>query len=117
MARASRRAPPEARRTAARPTPPSGTSAVTSPIEVAEREEEQEEAPESVSNQAVAYRATEHEPPPAYILGVVALAAFAGASIRRRPRRGRRDVWVAPATLGTMRTQRRAERRARVTRW
>ena len=93
--------------TPARPTPPSGTSAVTSPIEVAEHEEEEEEATESVSNQALAYRAPEHEPSPVYILGIVLLAAFAGASIRRRPRRGRRELHVAPATLSTMRAQRR----------
>jgi hypothetical protein len=92
--------------TPARPTPPSGTSAVTSPIEVAEHEEEEESATESVSNQAVAYRAHEQEPTPAYILGVVVLAAFAGASIRRRPRGGR-DMRVAPATLSTIASQRR----------
>jgi hypothetical protein len=105
--------------TPARPTPPTGTSAVTSPVEVAEKEEEQEEAPESVSNQAVAYHPHEDEPAPLYILGVVVLAAFAGASVRRRPRRGRRDVQVAPATVSTMRAQRRVERAARrdVNRW
>jgi hypothetical protein len=100
--------------TPARPTPPSGTSAVTSPVEAAEKEEEQEEAPESASNQAVAYRASEHEPSPAYLLGIVLLAAFAGATtVRRRPRRGRREVRVAPATVSAMRSQRRmdAERR------
>ncbi len=98
--------------TPARPTPPSGTSAVTSPVEMAEQEEEEESATESVSNQALAYRAPEHEPSPAYILGIVLLAAFAGASLRR-PRRGRRKVRVAPATISSMRTQRRmdAERR------
>jgi hypothetical protein len=100
--------------TPARPTPPSGTSPVTSPIEVAEHEEEQEEAPESVSNQAVAYRSSEHEPSSAYILGVVLLAAFAGASIRR-PRRSRREVKVAPATISTQRRARRDG--SRVTRW
>jgi hypothetical protein len=94
--------------TPARPTPPTGTSAVTSPVEVAEREEEREEAPESVSNEALAYSAPEHEPSPAYALGVVILAAFAGAGVRRRPRRGRRELRVAPATLSTMRAQRRA---------
>jgi hypothetical protein len=93
--------------TPARPTPPSGTSAVTSPVEAAEREEESEAAPESVSNEAVAYRAPEHEPSPVYLLGLVVLAAFAGASIRRRPRRGEREVRIAPATISTMRTQRR----------
>ena len=93
--------------TPARPTPPSGTSPVTSPIEVAEHEDEEEEATESVSNQALAYRASEHEPSPLYILGIVLLAAFAGASIRRRSGGGRRDVRVAPATLSTMRAQRR----------
>ncbi len=93
--------------TPARPTPPSGTSAVTSPVEAPEREEEEEEATESVGNKALAYHAPEHEPSPAYLLGVVILAAFAGASIRRRPRRGRRELRVAPATLSTMRAQRR----------
>jgi len=102
--------------TPARPTPPSGTSAVTSPVEAAEREEESEAAPESVSNEAVAYRAPEHEPSPLYILGIVTLAAFAGASIRKRPRRGGREVRVAPATISGMRMQRRfAPRRGR--RW
>jgi hypothetical protein len=96
--------------TPARPTPPSGTSAVTSPIEVTQEEEEEEEATESVSNQAVAYRSGEHDLPPEYILGVLVLAAFAGASIRRRPRRGRRGVEVAPATITGARAQRRASR-------
>jgi hypothetical protein len=92
---------------AANPTPPSGTSAVTSPVEAAQREEEEEEATESVSNQALAYRAPEHEPSPLYVLGVVVLAAFAGASVRRRPRRDRRELRVAPATLSSSRAQRR----------
>jgi hypothetical protein len=94
--------------TPARPTPPSGTSAVTSPVEAVEKEEEEEEATESVSNQAVAYRASESEPTPLYVLGIVTLAAFAGASVRRRPRRGRRGAQVATATvLNTERSQRR----------
>jgi hypothetical protein len=93
--------------TPARPTPPSGTSAVTSPVEAAEREEEEEEATEQVSNQAVAYRSSEHDPAPEYILGIVVLAAFAGASVRRRSRRGRREVRVAPATVSTARAQER----------
>jgi hypothetical protein len=92
---------------AANPTPPSGTSAVTSPVEAAQKEEEEEEATESVSNQAVAYRAPEHEPTPLYALGIVVLAAFAGASARRRPRRGRREIRVAPATIAGARAQRR----------
>jgi hypothetical protein len=96
--------------TPARPTPPTGTSAVTSPIEVAEREEEQESATESVSNQAVAYRAPEQEPTPLYILGVVLLAAFAGAGIRR-PRRDGREIRVAPATISSMQSQRRMSAR------
>jgi hypothetical protein len=95
--------------TPARPAPPIGTSAVTSPVEVAEKEEEQEEAPESVSNQAAAYRPNEHELPAAYILGIIVLAAFAGASVCR-PRRGRREVKIAPATLSTSRSQRRMSR-------
>ncbi len=92
----------------ANPTPPSGTSAVTSPVEAAQKEEEQEEATESVSNQALAYRAPEHEPSPGYVVGIVLLAAFAGAAgARRRPRRGRRELRVAPATISTIRAQRR----------
>ena len=94
--------------TPARPTPPTGTSAVTSPIEVAEHEDEEESATESVSNQALAYSAPEHEPSPVYLLGIVLLAAFAGATtLRRRPRRGRRELRVAPATIAGMRSQRR----------
>jgi hypothetical protein len=93
--------------TPARPTPPSGTSAVTSPVEMAEHEEEEESATESVSNQALAYHAPEHEPSSVYILGLVLLAAFAGASLRGRPRRGRRAIQVAHATLSTQRAQRR----------
>jgi len=84
---------------------------VTSPVEAAEREEEPEAAPESVSNEAVAYRAPEHEPSPAYLLGVVILAAFAGASVFRRPRRGGREVRIAPATISTMRSQRQMSKR------
>ncbi len=107
--------------TPARPTPPSGTSPVTSPIEVAEHEEEEEEATESVGNQAVAYSSGEHEPSPAYILGVIVLAAFAGASIRRRPRRGQRPVQMAPAGVTATRRQRQlgreAARRNNVTKW
>jgi hypothetical protein len=100
--------------TPARPTPPSGTSAVTSPVEMAEHEEEEESATESVSNQALSYSAPEHEPSPVYILGIVLLAAFAGAStMRRRPRRGRREVRVAPATISTARSQRRMSSDAR----
>ncbi len=107
--------------TPARPTPPSGTSPVTSPIEVAEHEEEDEEATESASAQAVAYTSTEHEPSSLYILGAVLLAALAGASVKRRPRRDRRELRVAPATLTTMRRQRQYERerpgRNGVTKW
>ena len=80
---------------------------MTSPIEVAEHEEEEEEATESVSNQALAYHASDHEPQPLYVLGLIVLAAFAGASVRRRPRRGRRELSVAPATVVAARTQRR----------
>jgi hypothetical protein len=99
--------------TPARPTPPSGTSAVTSPVEAPEREEEEEEAPESVSNKAVAYHTDEHNPAPAYILGIVVLAAFAGASARRRPRRGRRELRVARATITSTGVQRGASDRRR----
>ena len=103
--------------TPARPTPPTGTSAVTSPVEVAEKEEEVEEAPDSVSNQAVAYRAEEHEPTPLYVLGIVALAALAGVGIRRRPRGGRGAQAIAPATVNTARAQRRLGRGQRRPPW
>jgi hypothetical protein len=93
--------------TPARPTPPSGTSAVTSPVEIAEHEEESEEAPESVSNKAVAYHSSEHEPDPAFIIGIIVLAAFAGATARRRPRRGRRGVRLAQAGDPEWRARRR----------
>jgi hypothetical protein len=84
-------------------------------VEAAQKEEEQEEAPDTVSNKALAYSAPEHEPSPVYILGIVLLAAFAGASVRRRPRRGRREVRVAPATISSMRAQRRmSPRRGRL---
>ncbi len=99
--------------TVARPTPPSGTSAVTSTEVAAEREREEEEATEAVGNQALAYSAPEHEPSPVFVLGVVVLAAFAGASVRRRPRRGRRSLRAAPVTLSTARAQRRMARGGR----
>ena len=92
--------------TPARPTPPSGTSAVTSPVEAAQKEDEEEAAPESVDAAASAYHPSEHELPPVYLLGVVVLAAFAGASLRGR-RRPRRGIRVAPATVSASRAQRR----------
>ena len=73
----------------------------------AANEEEEEEATESVSNQAVAYRAHEHEPSPVYLLGIVVLAAFAGASVRPPPAPPRRELRVAPATVSSTRAQRR----------
>jgi hypothetical protein len=99
--------------TPARPTPPGGTSAVTTPVEAPEKQEEQEEAPESVSNKAVAYRVSEQDPAPEYLLGIVFLAAFAGATTRWRPRRGRRELRVAPATISSQHVQRRASERGR----
>ncbi|HEX5851652.1 MAG TPA: hypothetical protein VFY36_01040 [Solirubrobacteraceae bacterium] len=99
--------------TPARPTPPSGTSPVTSPVEAPEKEEEEERATESVGNNAAAYRQAEHETPPAYLLALVLLAAFAGASARRRPGRGRREVRVAPATITAARWQRSVSQRGR----
>ncbi len=99
--------------TPARPTPPSGTSAVTQPVEAPEKEEQSEEATESVGNNAAAYRQAEHETPSAYLLGLIALAALAGVGVRSRPRRGRRDVRVAPATITTSRWQQSVSRRGR----
>ncbi|HEX4437380.1 MAG TPA: hypothetical protein VH061_11370 [Solirubrobacteraceae bacterium] len=102
--------------TPARPTPPSGTSPVTSPVEAAQKEEEEEAAPESVDAAASAYHPSEHETPPVYLLGLVVLAAFAGASLRGRrgPRRGTR---VAPATVNSGQAQRRWERDNQRNRW
>jgi len=97
--------------TPARPTPPSGTSPVSQPVEAPEKEEETEEATESVGNNAVAYRSTEHEPSSAYLIGIIVIAAFAGAGVRARPRRGRRGARVAPATISAMRSQRRVSER------
>ena len=91
----------------ARPSPPSGTSAVTSPVEVAQEEEESEEAPESASASAVAYSSADHESPPYYLLGVLVLAAFAGASIRRRPRGERDRVHLATVSTNSREAQRR----------
>lgn len=97
---------------AARPAPPTGSSFVTAPVGVTEEEREDEEATESASASA-AYNAPEHEPMPEFILGAVLLAAFAGAATFRRPRRGRRELRVAPVTLSTMRAQRRMTGRRR----
>jgi hypothetical protein len=97
----------------ARPSPPTGTSAVTSPIEVAEKEEEQEEATESVSNQAVAYRAPDEGEEPLYLIGMLVIAAAAGVAIRRRPRRTRRGAEIAPATVVSAERQRRMSRDVR----
>jgi hypothetical protein len=97
---------------AGRPAPPSTTSpSSVFQVEAAPKEEqESESAIESVSNNAAAYDPAEHEPMPAYIFGVIVLAAFAGTSIRRGMRRGRRDLRVAPATITSMRAQRRMSR-------
>jgi hypothetical protein len=103
--------------TPARPTPPSGTSAVTSPVQAVEKEEQEEEATESVSNQAVAYRASENEPETPYIIGVILLAAFAGASVGRGVRRRRRGTELAHATVNSSRTQRRINRESQGRRW
>ena len=101
----------------AEPTPPGGTSAVTSSANAPEREEEDESATESVSNQAVAYRASEHEPVPMYLLGLILLAALAGAGAVKRTRRGRKELRIAPATISGMRAQRRISRSHRRPPW
>jgi hypothetical protein len=92
--------------TPARPTPPSGTSPVTSPVEAAQKEDEEEAAPESVDAAASAYEAHEHDSPPGYLLGLVILAAFAGAALTRTTQ-SRRRRRVAPATVSADRSQRR----------
>jgi hypothetical protein len=94
-----------------RPAPPTGSSPVSSTVPVSEtaveETREEEEAIESASANAAAYEPAEHEPIPEYLLGVVLLAAFAGAATLRRPRRGQRKLRVAPATLSTIRAQQR----------
>ncbi|HUB74370.1 MAG TPA: hypothetical protein VL979_10085 [Solirubrobacteraceae bacterium] len=96
--------------TPARPNPPTGTSAVTSPVEAVEKEEEEESATEQASNLAVAYRSDEHDPLPEYLIGLIVLAALAGASTVRT-RRGRRGVRFARAGADGG-AARRGERRA-----
>jgi hypothetical protein len=98
-----------------RPAPPSSTSpSSVFQVEAAPREErEEEEAIESVRNSAAAYDPAEHEPSPAYLLGVIVLAAFAGMTIRRGDRRGRRDLRIAPASMSTIRAQRRFSQSSR----
>ncbi len=95
----------------AEPIPPSGTTAVNSPV--VKEEEESEEAPESASANAALYSPEEHEPPPVYLLGLIVLAAFVGATTTRRIRGRREPVRVAPATLSTIRAQRRMTSAAR----
>jgi hypothetical protein len=98
-----------------RPAPPSGSSPVSSTVPVSEtaveETREEEEAIESASANASAYEPSEHEPIPEYLLGAVLLAAFAGAATLRRPGRGKRELQVAPATLSTLRAQRRMAKR------
>jgi hypothetical protein len=87
---------------------------VTSPIEVGQTEDEDEHATEESSASAVAYTAHDEGLMPAAILGLVVLAAFAGASLPRRRRHGRRDAALAYATTRVERRQiRLAERRRR----
>lgn len=103
---------------AGQPTPPSGTSAVTQPV--AQNEEEEEEATESVSNQATAYRESEFEPPSALIIGLLLIAALAGVGGVRGRRRRRGEPRVAVATISAMRRERlttRAARRDRTRPW
>jgi MYXO-CTERM domain-containing protein len=97
------------------PTPPSGTSPITSPIEVGQTEDEDEHATEQSSANAVAYRAPDEGAMPAAILGLVLLAAFAGATVLRRRRPGRHDAALAYATLRVERGPRAGRGRGR--RW
>jgi hypothetical protein len=87
---------------------------VTSPIEVAQTEDEDEQATEQSSINAVAYRAHDEGLMPVAILGLLILAAFAGVSMPRRRRLGRRDAALAHATVRIDRQQGRyVERRRR----
>jgi hypothetical protein len=73
----------------ARPTPPSGTSAVAEPATAPEEQEEEEEATESARANASAYKAGSPTPSPLPVIALVLIAAAAGTGIRRgRRRRG-----------------------------
>lgn len=104
----------------AEPTPPSGTAAVNSPVEAAEREEESEHATESARASATAYSVAEHEPLAPYLIGLIVIAAAAGASLARH-RRGRDQVHPARATVSALSTRRlgepEARSRSRTSRW
>ena len=78
-----------------------------------QHEEEDEEAVEHSRANAVAYDREEHEPVALYVMGLVLIAALAGASLRGRPRVGRREVRIAPATVSTRQRERRLERELR----
>jgi hypothetical protein len=88
---------------------------VTSPIEVGQTEDEDEHATEQSSASATAYRAPDEGTMPVEILGLVLLAAFAGATVLRRRRPGRHDAALAYATLHVDRRRRGAAARRR--RW
>lgn len=96
----------------AEPTPPSGTAAVNSPVEAAEKEEESEHATESARANATAYSVAEHEPLAPYLIGLIVIAAVAGASLARH-RRGRGQAHLARATASALTARREGEREAR----
>ena len=81
---------------AARPSPPSGTSPVSSPVSqtaVAPEEKREEEVAMEHSQNFAAYRPREHDRYPGYLAGLALVAALAGVAIRRgRPREGRDEL-------------------------
>jgi len=68
-----------------RPTPPGGVAARVYQVE----EKREEEAALEESQAFSRYSAADSSPVPAYLIGLVVLAALAGAGTRVRPRPGR----------------------------
>jgi hypothetical protein len=75
----------------ARPAPPSGTSEVSEPVGVAEKEQEEESAVDVVHNMA-SYEPGGNTLPPWSPLPLIVIAAAAGTSLRRRRRPGSKPM-------------------------
>jgi hypothetical protein len=87
----------------ARPTPPSGTSAVAEPAGAPEEQEEEEEATESARANMAAYNRGNPAISPLPLIALVVIAAAAGTGIRR----GRRRRGIVLARAGARGSERR----------
>jgi hypothetical protein len=87
----------------ARPTPPSGTSAVAEPATAPEEQEEEEEATESARANMAAYNRGNPTISPIPLIALVVIAAAAGTGIRR----GRRRRGIVLARAGARGSERR----------